>query len=248
MLKAILFDLDDTLLKNSMATFAPALSHSFTCYMAHLIPTEHMIPALESATAAMDANEGAGPTNEEVFAAVYYPAVGYEPEDLAGPEERFWSEEFPKLRELTRRLPEARFVIEWAFEHGLQVAIATGMQSPRTAVEQRLEWAGVPVTEFDYALLTNWSNMHASKPHPAYYHEVLAYLGRQPDECLMVGDDWEHDIIPATSIGIPSYWIVEPDDQPPEQRILCVGQGTLSDLLVWLRTADFQRSFWTNPK
>jgi len=63
MLKAILFDLDDTLLKNSMATFAPALSHSFTCYMAHLIPTEHMIPALESATAAMDANEGAGPTS-----------------------------------------------------------------------------------------------------------------------------------------------------------------------------------------
>ncbi len=242
MFKAILLDLDDTLLKNSMATFAPALSHSFTCYMAHLIPTEHMIPALESAIAAMDANEGGGPTNEEVFSAVFCPAVGYTPEDLAGLVERFYAEEYPKLRHLTRRLPEARLVMEWAFERGLQVAIATGMQNPRTTVEQRLEWAGVPVTEFDYALLTTWSNMHASKPHPAYYHEVLAHLDRQPDECLMVGDDWEHDIIPATSVGIPSYWIAEPDDQPPEQRILHVGQGTLSDLLVWLRSADSQRS------
>jgi FMN phosphatase YigB (HAD superfamily) len=240
MFKAILFDLDDTLLKNSMATFAPALSHSFTCYMAHLIPTEHIIPALESAIQAMDANEGGGPTNEEVFSAVFYPAVGYELEDLASLVERFYAEEFPKLRYLTRPLPEARLVIEWAFKRGLEVAIATGMQLPRTAVEQRLEWAGVPVTEFDYALLTTWSNMHASKPHPGYYHEVLAHLGRQPDECLMVGDDWEQDIIPATSVGIPSYWIAEPDDQPPKQRILHVGQGTLSDLLVWLRSADSQ--------
>jgi len=242
MLKAILFDLDDTLLKNSMETFAPAVFQLIAGFTAHLIPPEHTISALLSAIQAMDANEGGGPTNEEVFSAVFYLALGYAPEDLTGLVERFWSEEYPKLRHLTRRLPEARFVIEWAFERGLQVAIATGMQNPRTAVEQRLEWAGVPVTEFDYALLTTWSNMHASKPHPAYYHEVLAYLGRQPDECLMVGDDWEHDIIPATSIGIPSYWIAEPDDQPPEQRILCVGQGTLSDLLVWLRNADFQRS------
>jgi FMN phosphatase YigB (HAD superfamily) len=241
-LKAILFDLDGTLLKNSMEIFGPALLQSLARHMAQLIPPEHTTSALESVIAAMDANEGTGLTNEEVFAAAFYPAVGYEREDLAGLIERFWSEEFPKLRELTRSLPEARLIIEWAFQHGLQVAIATGFLFPRTVAEQRLEWAGVPVTEFDYTLLATWSNMHASKPHPAYYREVLAHLGRQPDECLMVGDDWEHDIIPATSVGIPSYWIAEPDDQPPEQRILHVGQGTLSDLLAWLRNADSQRS------
>ena len=216
--------------------------------MAHLIPPERTISALQSAVAATDANQGDGPTNEAVFGATFYSRVGYEPGDLADVEERFWSEEFSKLCDLTRSLPEARLVIEWAFQHGLQVAITTGMLLPRIAAEQKLEWARVPVTEFDYALLSTWSNMHASKPHPAYYHEVLAHLGRQPDECIMVGDDWEHDIIPATSVGIPSYWITEPDDQPPEQRLLCVGQGALSDLLAWLRDADFQRSIWTDPE
>ncbi len=236
--KAILFDLDDTLLKNSMETFGPALSQSFTRHLAHLIPPECTISAMQSALAAVDANAGGAPTNEELFTTTFCPAVGYEPENLAGLLERFWVEGFPKLRELTQPLPAARPVVEWVFQRGFQVAIATGMLLPYSVIEQRLEWAGVPVTEFDYALLTTWNNMHASKPHPAYYYEVLAHLGRQPDECLMVGNDWKEDIVPATSIGISSYWIAEPGDEPPEQRALLVGQGTLSDLWVWLKEAN----------
>jgi HAD superfamily hydrolase (TIGR01549 family) len=244
MLKAILFDLDDTLIGNSMETFVPAYFQALTRYMAKLIPPERLVSELLRCTRAMEANDGTGPTNEERFAAAFFPALGHDPEELKPVFERFYAEEFQKLRGLTRTLPEARPLVEWAFERGLQVAIATNPLFPRSPIEQRLAWAGVPVTEFDYALVTSYENMHATKAHPAYYREILARLGRQPGECLMVGDDWKRDIAPAGSVGIPGYWITTSSDTPPalppgrgDKRGVLVGRGTLADLWDWIRTS-----------
>ena len=242
MLKAILFDLDDTLLGNSMDTFIPAYFQALTRYMAEFIPPERLVSELLRCTQAMQYNDGTGPTNEECFAAAFFPAVGYDPHELRPIFERFYAEEFPKLRPLTQPRPEARPLVEWAFERGLQVAIATNPLFPRSPIEQRLAWAGVPVTEFDYALVTSYENMHATKAHPAYYREILDRLGRQPDEGLMVGDDWERDIVPAGSVGIPGYWVAEPDQTPPplpphrgDKRGVLIGQGTLGELWDWVR-------------
>ncbi|MBE9507416.1 MAG: HAD-IA family hydrolase, partial [Chloroflexi bacterium] len=100
----------------------------------------------------------------------------------------------------------------------------------------------VPVTEFDYALVTTYEDMHATKAHPAYYREILTRLDRQPSECLMVGDHWGRDIAPAASVGIPVYWVAEPDEVPPAQDASLVGQGTLADLWEWVKA----RRPWTS--
>ncbi|RLC89866.1 MAG: HAD family hydrolase [Chloroflexi bacterium] len=240
MLKAILFDLDDTLLGNPMESFMPAYFQGISSYAAHLIPPERLLPELMRSSRVMMSNDGSGPTNEEVFAAAFYPALGYERAELEPVFERFYADEFPKLQSLTQRRPEARDLVEWAFERGLQVVIATNPLFPRTAIEQRLDWAGVPVTEFDYDLVTTYEYLHATKDHPAYYREVLAHLGRQPDECLMVGDNWEWDVATPASLGIPAYWIAELDEEPPADDVSPVGQGMLADLWEWIRAGiDF---------
>ena len=233
MLKAILFDLDDTLLGNPMETFIPAYFQALTRHVAHLIPAERLIGELMRATQTMDTNDGSGPTNEETFAAAFYPAVGYDQDELRPIFEQFYVEKFPKLQPLTQTLSEARPLVEWAFEHDLQVVIATNPLFPRLAIEQRLEWAGVPVSEFNYALVTVYEDMHATKSHLAYYREIMARVGQQPDECLMVGDDWQRDIVPATRIGIPTYWIAGPGEAPPTDDARPIGQGMLADL--WRR-------------
>jgi FMN phosphatase YigB (HAD superfamily) len=241
MLKAILFDLDDTLLGNSMETFVPAYFQALTRYVAHLIPPRRLISELLRSTQAMEINDGTGPTNEETFAAIFYPALGHERTELEPIFQRFYEEKFHTLKDLTQPLPEARPLVECAIERGLQVAIATNPLFPRSPIEQRLEWAGVSVAEFDYALVTSYENMHATKAHPAYYREVLAWLGRQPDECLMVGDSWEHDIAPAASVGIPGYWVTDPTTTPPTLTLApgkLLGLGTLASLLTWLRAED----------
>ena len=238
MLKAILFDLDDTLLGNSMETFVPAYFQALTRYMAHLIPADRLIPELLRCTQAMEMNDGTGPTNEETFAANFYPALGFEREELEPVFQRFYAEEFQKLQDLTRRLPTARPLVKWALERGLQVAIATNPLFPRSPIEQRLDWAGVAAAEFNYALVTSYENMHATKAHPAYYREILDRLGCRPNECLMVGDDWKRDITPATSVSIPAYWIDGRSDPPPEDNPLLCGQGTLADLWNWVKAGS----------
>ena len=50
MLKAILFDLDDTLLGNSMETFMPAYFQTLAHSVAHLIPPKRLLSELMSAT------------------------------------------------------------------------------------------------------------------------------------------------------------------------------------------------------
>ena len=108
MLKAILFDLDDTLLGNPMENFIPAYFQALTHHVAHLISPERLIAELMSATQTMDRNDGSGPTNEETFAASFYPAVGYDQDELRPIFEQFYIEEFPKLQSLTQTRPEAR--------------------------------------------------------------------------------------------------------------------------------------------
>ncbi len=234
MLKAILFDLDDTLLGNPMDTFTSAYLGALSSHASHLIPPQRLVAELMRATSVMDANDGTGLTNKAAFDAVFFPALGYERAVLEPLFDRFYAEEFPKLRQETQQRPAARSLVEWAFARGLQVVIATNPLFPRTAIEQRIDWAGVPVTDFDYALVTTYENMYATKSHPAYYLEILTWLGRQPDECLMIGDNWEWDVVRATSVGIPAYWIAEPDQAPPADDATPLGQGTLADLWAWI--------------
>lgn len=235
MVRAVLFDLDDTLLANSMDVFLPAYFRTLTRHLDHLVPSQDLVSELMRATEAMNASSDQRFTNEQTFASVFYPALEPERSTVEMAFERFYAEEFPKLRAFTRRRPEARCLVEWALEQGLQVAVATNPLFPRVAVEQRLAWAGVPVDEIDYALVTTYENMHATKSDIAYYREVVERLGRRPSECLMVGDNWDMDVVPASSIGIRVYWVTEGSD-PPTSKVALQGHGTLAELWETAKT------------
>jgi len=229
-LKAILFDLDDTLLANPMAAFVQAYLRALGDFFADRVPPQRLVTELLRATAAMDANDGEGPTNEGVFAESFYPALGADRLSLEPLFQRFYAEEFPKLRSLTRTVPEARLLVRWALDRGLQVVVATNPLFPRTAIEQRLEWAGLGPREYPYALVTTYENMHASKQHPAYYREIALRLDWEPGECLMVGDDWNWDIVNAAEAGVLTWWVADPAIEPPSPAPAILGQGRLADL------------------
>ncbi len=230
MLKAILFDLDGTLLGNEMDNFIPAYFKAITNYMAHLIPPDRLIAEVMAGTQAMDANDGTGPTNQETFERFFFPRFDQDREELEPLFHQFYREHFPKLRPLTQQRPAARRLVDWAFEQGLDVVIATNPVFPRQAIEHRLAWAGAPVSEYDYALITSYENMHATKAHPAYYCEILSRLDLPPEGCVMIGDSWEMDILPAASVGIPSYWVTSADNAPPDGDVQLIGYGDLTDL------------------
>ncbi|MCU0235060.1 MAG: HAD hydrolase-like protein [Thermoanaerobaculales bacterium] len=231
-LKALLLDLDDTLIDNPMDSFIPAYFAALREWVAGVVPPERFIAELKAATRAMAANDGSGPSNEEVFAAAFYPALGVPRGELEPLLDRFYREAFPRLAPLTAPRPAAPRILEWAHARGLQVVIATNPLFPRSAIEQRMAWGGIGVDRYRYALVTSYENCRATKSHPAYYREILAALGRHPDECLMVGDRWDWDIACAGAAGIASYWIAEPAAAAQAAEVEPVGRGSLDDFLV----------------
>ena len=237
MVKAVLFDLDDTLLGNPMETFLPAYFQALQAYVEDLIPPERLMGELMKATEAMNRSRDERCTNEEAFAEVFYPGLGVERERVEAVFGRFYAEAFPRLQALTERRPAARALVEWALERGLQVAVATNPLFPRDPVEQRLAWAGVPVDEIDYDLVTTYENMHATKSDVSYYLEILNRLGRTPGDCLMVGDSWEMDVVPASSLGIHTYWVTE-EKAPRRSDVTLAGQGSLEELWETVATCD----------
>jgi FMN phosphatase YigB (HAD superfamily) len=227
MIKSVLLDLDDTLLYNNMDTFLPAYLKEFGRYMADIIPPEKFIEEILNGTMKMYANTDPEITLDRAFADHFFPAVGHTEIDLLSRLESFYSDVFPLLRELTSPRPDAVDLVGSLFEHELDVVIATNPLFPRTAVEQRLEWAGLSSDKFPYAQVTSYEQYHFTKPSPAYYAEILGRIGKTPGAAVMVGNDPANDLVPAQTLGMNVFHIdVDPSDDFPA--------GGLGDLLPWI--------------
>jgi FMN phosphatase YigB (HAD superfamily) len=78
--------------------------------------------------------------------------------------------------------------------------------------------------------------MHVSKPNPAYYREIAGRLGCAPEECVMVGNEVQMDIMPARRAGMKTFWVTDaggmPTDVPADWR------GTLADLGALIESGE----------
>jgi HAD superfamily hydrolase (TIGR01549 family) len=230
-LRAILFDLDNTLLINDMGAFVPAYLKLISAYAARLRDPKRFVQDMLAATDAMATNTDPAITNEKAFWDAFTQLTGWDPVEMIPFFAHFYEQQFDGLRRLTEPRPEARPLVEWAFDRGYQVVIATNPMFPRIATEKRLAWAGLGVDKYDYALVTTYENMHATKPHHEYYLEILDRVQCAPPEALMVGDDLELDIEPAGVVGMRTYWV---DAQKSADSSAVAGRGPLSELQTWL--------------
>jgi FMN phosphatase YigB (HAD superfamily) len=231
MLQAILFDLDDTLLGNNIESFLPDYFDTLSRYASEVMEKKAFLRELLLGTRAMIESEEPGLTNREVFWTTFCGRTGLQQSDLEPYFQRFYREEFGKLRPLTHSLPEAVALARYCFDQGLQVVVATNPLFPLDAIEQRLAWAGLPVTDYPFALVTAYENMHTTKPNPAYYREILATIGcRLPGQALMVGNEWDNDIAPAAAAGLLTYWVCQPGQAPPDPSLPLAGSGSLAAL------------------
>lgn len=229
---AVLFDLDGTLLDNNMDVFLPHYFEMLTAHMAHILPPEQFLARLMQATQEMLNNDGRT-TNEEAFAAAFYPLAGHPRQEVEALLLDFYRFKFPALRQYTWHKPEARRVVQLAFDLGCDVAITTNPLFPAIAVEQRLAWA--EVDDFPYRLVTTYENSRATKPNLLYFEQVLAFLGRTPEESLVVGDE-DMDMV-AGHLGCHTFLVpgprtdLSPGTPPPSY------EGTLAELGDLLRSS-----------
>lgn len=224
-IRAILFDLDGTLLQNNMDVFLPPYLQMITARMAHLIPPERFMSHLLRATEIMMANDGHA-TNEEVFAAAFYPLTGHSREEIEPVFLNFYTNDYPSLRKYTQRTPEARQVIQQAFDLGYDVVIATNPLFPAIATQQRLEWAGV--ADFPYRVVTSYENSRATKPNLLYFQQILEAVGHPPDAALVVGDE-DMDMV-AAHLGCLTFLVPSPRTDLSPTTLPPTYRGKLADV------------------
>ncbi|MBI5957553.1 MAG: HAD-IA family hydrolase [Chloroflexi bacterium] len=230
MIKAVLLDLDDTLLGNPTRRFTETYLGLLDRFLHERLGIPSVIGGLMAGTRAVVFSQDPLRTNWDVFYEVLDPTLTVSRQDFDAVVEDFYRTDYAQLQSYTAPRTESRPLVDWLIAQGYAVAVATSPFFPRTAIEQRLTWAGVSPQQVPFALVTTLENMHYAKPNPAYYEEILARIGVQADEAIMVGDDWENDMLAAARAGLNTFWIVPPGQQPdPAAPIQPDGFGTLAD-------------------
>jgi len=202
--KGVLFDLDGTLLQVEMREFVQAYIDGLAKHFPEVPDPAAFGRAIKASIRALLASDEGAASNEEFFLTVLGRHLGIEAALCGERLARYCANGMAGLEPLVRPLALARDILTRCFERGLKVVVATNPVFPRPMVEARLRWAGIADFPFDH--VTTFDNSRYCKPHPGYFRDVLGRLGLAPQECVMVGNDTEHDL-GARAAGIPTFLV-----------------------------------------
>jgi hypothetical protein len=124
-----------------------------------------------------------------------------------------------------------------AVGRGSRIVVATNPLFPRTAILQRLSWAGLPADQTPFELITSYESFHYAKPDPAYFAEALARVGWPEGPVLVVGDDLKQEIQPGRSLGLPAFWVNHAQAGATTEDLSPNAAGQLEQVFPWLDRA-----------
>lgn len=236
-LRAVFFDLDDTLLDDTISSErSAALVAAELAGDRGVAPGDLAVAYMESAMEFWERLEPGAPKppsgairptlwrealrrfgidDPELASrlAARYDAVRVERVEL-------FPETLPVLRELHGRYKMAIITNGFAETHDAKIA--------------RLE-----ITRFfDTVVLAG--EMELAKPDPAVFHHAMSKLEVAPDESVMVGDRFDRDVVGAHAAGMLAVWVNSRKDvmptgvRPPDATIPSIAQ--LPEALVTLST------------
>ncbi|MBQ7600306.1 MAG: HAD family hydrolase [Clostridia bacterium] len=231
MIKAVLFDLDGTLLPLDQDVF---LKEYFRLLKQSFKDLGYDPDELEKATwigtGAMMKNDGSH-TNEELFWKYFN---GYFGRQMYCDKERFdlfYRDGFNGLKKVCGFNPAMKELVDYIKGKGLRTAVATSPVFPYTAQESRIRWAGLETGDFEF--YTSYENVRSCKPAPAYYLEVAGKLGVPPEECLMVGNDADEDTAAAVT-GMKVFLLTDCLLNRKNRDISGIPHGSLDELYKYI--------------
>jgi FMN phosphatase YigB (HAD superfamily) len=207
MLKAVLFDLDNTLIHFGERQFFQGYIPAVTKVFADVMPGNLFLDRLLSSTGAVLNNNGQM-LNVDCFMNAF--CKGYEPQrdEFWRRFTRFYETEYDQFRSLASAPAGVREMLLRLQESSFKVVIASNPLWPSIAQNKRLAWAGLGDLDFD--LITHIENMTYCKPRVEYYREICFKIGERPEACLMVGNDPVNDMVVGT-IGMKTYLVTDSD-------------------------------------
>jgi FMN phosphatase YigB (HAD superfamily) len=231
MMDTILFDLDGTLLPLDMERFIQLYFEEMGHYFADLIEPRQLTHKIWAATNYMVASTDSR-TNENVFMEHFGSLIEG---DLAIYQERFnayYEAGFLKTRDASTTNPAIGAAVKLLKAKGYDLMVATNPIFPELAIHHRIRWAGFTPEDFSY--ISSYEHNHFCKPQPHFYREVLQETGKRPEQCLMVGNDAQEDLV-AAETGIQTYLITDYLIDRSNGAFNANYQGTYRDFLLFAR-------------
>ncbi|HYE09361.1 MAG TPA: HAD family hydrolase [Patescibacteria group bacterium] len=203
MIDTILFDLDGTLLPLDMQRFTEIYFYEMGYMFKDMIDPKLLVKYIWTATEEMVSNTDYK-TNEEVFMNKFEQLIGG---DISKYQERFdnfYDTLFHKTRESVQTQSLIKESVELLKEKNYKLVVATNPLFPRKAIHHRIEWAGLDLKDFTY--ITSYEDNHYCKPQLHFYKEILDVVGKRPEQCMMVGNDVQEDLV-ALKLGLKTFLI-----------------------------------------
>lgn len=231
--KAILFDMDGTLVPMDTDTF----TKGYFKFLFKKLAKYGLNPAtfgqdMWAGVAAMVKNDGSI-TNEDAFWQVFTQRTGAEKDAVNADCLDFYGNEFQMAKQFTQENPLAVEAIRTAREKAELVILATNPLFPMVGQITRMGWVGLKPSDFD--LVTAYEEERYCKPNPMYYTDICQRMGLQPEECLMIGNDEHEDMYAASQAGLSCYlvtdWMIGSQHHPWNGP-----RGTFAEMTQMLRS------------
>lgn len=231
-IKAVLFDLDGTLLPMNQEEFANgyfgALSSALEPYGYN---KKELISAVWTATKAMVLNDGST-TNEKAFWKKFSEIYGPKVKDDEPHFDAFYKDGFDIVKQSCGYTEKAKLAVDILKEKGIRIILATNPIFPKTATESRIKWAGLEKEDFEY--FTYYENSSHCKPNTEYYKDIMRECDLNPKECLMVGNDVSEDMV-SQKIGMDVFLLTDCIINNEGKDISVYKNGNFDDLLEYLK-------------
>lgn len=231
MIDTFLFDLDGTLLPLDMEKFTEIYFTQMGKAFADIIDPGILVKYIWISTDAMIKNDGSK-TNHEAFMKVFGNLVKDDIEVFVQRFDRFYDEGFLETKKASVVSPSIKDAVALLKGKGLDLIIATNPIFPQKAVYHRIKWAGLDPEDFIY--ITSYEKCGYCKPDPGFYGEVLEKTGKKPQNCIMVGNDVQEDLI-ASVHGISTYLINDHMINRNDQEIVCDHTGSYEDFYHFVK-------------
>ena len=234
MIDTIMFDLDGTLLQFDQNAFIGAyFTQLRKVFIKQGLDAELSIAALWAGTKAMILNDGTT-LNAERFWQAFSEHVGIGEERLREVEaacDSFYSNEFNTVKSVMAPSDIPSRLVRCMASKGYSVVLATNPMFPQCAVESRLNWTGLSLS--DFLLVTHYANSTFCKPNPEYYREIFKKIDKTPGQCLMAGNSPADDMCPS-ALGVETFLVTDYLENEAGIDITVFRRGTLAELEAYL--------------
>ena len=230
-MNTILFDLDGTLIPFDQSEFINTYFKKLCVRAApYGFESQKLVSTLWKGTEAMILNDG-NKSNHNRFWEAFAEFWG---DDVIKHEpvfDDFYKNEFNDTKSIIGDFSGRRELLDTLKSKGYSLVLATNPIFPAVAVYSRLDWIGLSCSDFDY--ITTYENSGFCKPNPKYFMEVLQKIGKQSQDCIMIGNNTSDDMA-ALEAGIECYLVTDNLENEINADVNEFRHGSFSEMAEFL--------------